>query len=69
MRTADPFQRLGLAKCLISEGVGRLREQGAEIIQVTYKENNEAAARLYHHSGFRDLFRKLDYRRIPSQPL
>ena len=44
MRTADPFQRMGLATGLISEGIQRLREAGASIIKVSYEETNEAAA-------------------------
>jgi ribosomal protein S18 acetylase RimI-like enzyme len=63
MRTEDEFQRRGLGSALLSEGICRLREEGAESIKVSYRETNEPARGLYHGRGFRDLFRKLEYRR------
>lgn len=67
LRTEAAFQRLGLARHLIAEGVARLRALGAESIRVAYSPDNEAAARLYHQSGFEDRITCLEYRRDPSQ--
>ena len=63
IRTEDTYQRKGLASALLAEGIQRLRKGGAETIKVSYSEGNEPARRLYHRYGFRDLFRKLEYRR------
>jgi GNAT superfamily N-acetyltransferase len=67
LRTEAAFQRLGLARHLIAEGVTRLRALGAESIRVAYSPDNEAAARLYHQSGFADRITCLEYSRDPSQ--
>ncbi len=67
MRTAEPCQRKGLAKYLLLEGMRRLQDLGAETLKVRYKEDNIAAANLYHSFGFQDQFRKLEYRRNPCQ--
>ena len=63
MRTENAFQRQGIGRALIGEGVRRLRSEGAKTIKVSYKEHNEAARRLYYQCGFRDLFRKVEYRK------
>lgn len=63
LRTERAFQRLGLARHLIAEGIARLRELGAASIRVGYSPNNEAAASLYHQVGFEDRIKKLEYRR------
>jgi ribosomal protein S18 acetylase RimI-like enzyme len=65
LRTEASFQRLGLARYLIAEGIARLHDCGAESIRVTYSPDNEAAANLYHQSGFEDRIKQLEYRRNP----
>lgn len=67
MRTEDGFQRRGLGSALVGEGLRRLFAAGAEMVKVTYLEDNLAARRLYHRCGFRDWVRKLDYTRIETQ--
>ncbi len=63
MRTEDKYQRKGLGAALVCEGTRCLRGRGAETIKVSYKEGNEAARRLYHRCGFRDLSRKMVYQK------
>jgi ribosomal protein S18 acetylase RimI-like enzyme len=65
IRTEEAFQQRGLGLALLSEGVMRLQRDGAEIVKVSYNEGNEAARKLYRRCGFRDLFRKLKYRKNP----
>ena len=66
IRTEAAFQRQGLAQYLITEGIGRLRTTGAKVIKVSYKTGNEAAARLYHQVGFKDQFKKIEFRKSPK---
>ncbi|MEM7345258.1 MAG: GNAT family N-acetyltransferase, partial [Chloroflexota bacterium] len=63
LRTEQSFQRLGLAQSLVAAGIKRLKQAGADTIRISYKENNQPAARLYYNLGFRDMVRKLTYRR------
>ena len=63
LRTEREFQRLGLARYLIAEGVARLRALGATYIRVAYDPANEPAAHLYHQMGFVDIVKVLEYRR------
>lgn len=67
VRTEEAYQRKGLARHVIAEGVARLRALGAESIRVSYTADNDAAANLYHGLGFVDRFKRLEYRREPSQ--
>ena len=50
--TLPSFQRLGLGKALMHEGIKRLRERGAVEIFVCPREKNEAALGLYRAAGF-----------------
>lgn len=63
MRTESAFQRQGLARHLIAEGVTRLRALGAQSIRVVTFAKNTAANALYHRMGFVDRFKELEYRR------
>ncbi len=65
LRTEASFRRLGLARHLITEGIARLRELGAESIRVTYSTDNDAAASLYHQAGFEDRIKRLEYSQDP----
>jgi predicted N-acetyltransferase YhbS len=62
VRTEREFQRRGLARHLLAEGIGRLRALGAQRIRLWYGLGNEAAANLYHQAGFVDGVQALVYR-------
>ena len=66
MRTDEEFQGRGLARCLLAEGLDRLRRAGAAIYKVSYRESNEPARRLYTGAGFKPVIRKLEYRNGPE---
>lgn len=51
MRVEDEFQRRGLARALLTEGLDRLAKGGARRLKVGY--GTEAARRLYTGAGFR----------------
>lgn len=51
MRVEDEFQRRGLARALLTEGLDRLAKRGARRLKVAY--GTEAARRLYTSAGFR----------------
>ena len=50
VRTEDDFQRLGLARALITAGMARLVEKGAERLKVSWE--TEPAGALYQKVGF-----------------
>ncbi len=50
VRVEDAFQRLGLARAMLSTGLARLAERGAQRIKVSYQ--SQRAAALYHSAGF-----------------
>jgi predicted N-acetyltransferase YhbS len=62
VRTETQFQRLGLARHLLAEGISRLRDLGAIWIRVNHFASNPAATNLYHRCGFVDQFNMLEYR-------
>lgn len=57
MRTEDPHQRRGLARHVLTSGLDRLAEAGAERVKIVYEPDNHAAARLYTSVGFRPVRR------------
>jgi ribosomal protein S18 acetylase RimI-like enzyme len=61
VRTEDAFQRRGIGRALMVEGIRRLMVGGASLIKVTSAAGNEAAKRLYRSVGFVDAFAKLCY--------
>ena len=52
MRTADDHQRRGLARHLLTCGLDRLVDLGAERIRISWKADNPAASALYPGVGF-----------------
>lgn len=52
MRTEDDHQRRGLARHLLTAGVDRLAEAGAERIKICFSPGNPAAKGLYLSVGF-----------------
>jgi len=63
MRTEDRYQRLGLARHLLTAGMDRLASAGCSALKVTYVEGNLAAQRLYLGAGFVPLSTSRAYRR------
>jgi predicted N-acetyltransferase YhbS len=61
MRVEDAYQRRGLARALLTEGVDRLARHGARRLKVGYA--TDAARRLYTGAGFRVTETSTEYRR------
>ena len=60
MRTEDAYQRRGLARALLTEGLDRLAERGARRLKVGY--GTEAARALYVGAGFQPATTSRSYR-------
>ncbi len=52
MRTEDDHQRRGLARHVLTTGVGLLADAGAERIKIVYEPGNPASSQLYLSVGF-----------------
>jgi GNAT superfamily N-acetyltransferase len=52
MRTEDDHQRRGLARHLLTSGLRRLVDVGAQRIRISWEADNAAAASLYPSAGF-----------------
>jgi GNAT superfamily N-acetyltransferase len=52
MRTEDDHQRRGLARHVLSAGINRLFDAGADRIKIAYSLDNPAASTLYRSVGF-----------------
>ena len=52
MRTEDAHQRQGLARHLLTTGIARLADAGAERIKICFEPGNPASSRLYLSVGF-----------------
>jgi GNAT superfamily N-acetyltransferase len=63
MRTEDEHQRRGLARHVLTAGVARLAEAGAERIKICYEPDNPASGHLYRSIGFEPHRRTVTYRR------
>ncbi|NUT54355.1 MAG: GNAT family N-acetyltransferase [Thermoleophilia bacterium] len=61
MRVEDAYQRRGLARALLTEGLARLQARGAHRLKVGYA--TEAARGLYVGAGFRVTATSTTYRR------
>jgi predicted N-acetyltransferase YhbS len=57
MRTEDHHQRRGLARHVLTTGVDRLAQAGAERIKICYDADNSASEHLYLDVGFRPVRR------------
>ncbi len=53
MRTHEQHQRRGLARHLLTTGIQRLAEAGAERIKICFELSNPASSQLYPSLGFR----------------
>lgn len=63
VRTEDAYQRRGLGRALMTEGIRRLMAAGATTIRVAREADNPASATLYERSGFVDGVRNIAWRR------
>jgi ribosomal protein S18 acetylase RimI-like enzyme len=63
MRTEHAYQRLGVARLLLTAGVDRLATRGCERMKVSYWDENTAAKRLYLGAGFMPADTSRVYRR------
>ena len=61
MRVEDAYQRRGLARALLAEGLDRLAQRGARRLKVGYA--TDVARRLYVGAGFRVTDTSTSYRR------
>ena len=52
MRTEDDHQRKGLARHLLTAGIERLAQEGAERIKIVFEPDNPASSHLYRTVGF-----------------
>jgi ribosomal protein S18 acetylase RimI-like enzyme len=66
MRVEDAYQRRGLARAMLTEGVDRLAKRGARRLKVGYA--TDAARALYVGAGFRVTTIDTTYRRRKSAP-
>ena len=63
MRTEDRYQRMGLARHVLTTGLERLAAHGCSRLKVSYMTDNEASRRLYLGCGFRASSSDRTYRR------
>lgn len=61
MGTHPDFQRKGLGKCLLFEGLRRLKSAGMDEASVCTESDNQAAIHLYESVGFRQVKRLLTF--------
>lgn len=61
VRTESAYQRRGLGRALLTEGIRRLRAGGAEMLKVNFEQTNESARGLYASVGFHEAFGILAY--------
>lgn len=62
MRVEDPYQRRGLARAMLSEGIERLARRGARRVKVGY--DTDVARALYVGAGFRVTSTETSYSRL-----
>lgn len=61
--TSSPCRRQGLGRAVIAEGLGRLRDRGAQSALVGCVHGNDDALGLYESAGFRTVDREYTYGR------
>ena len=61
VRTEDAWQRRGLGRALLTEGIRRFMSNGTGLIKVSRMPNSDAARGLDTSVGFQDAFGKLRY--------
>jgi GNAT superfamily N-acetyltransferase len=63
MRTEAGYQRMGVGRGVLAEGLDRLARAGCVRLKVSYVVGNEASRRLYVGAGFRPYSSTRTYRR------
>ena len=66
MRTETPYRRLGLARHLLTAGVGLSASHGCVRLKVSYEADNPAARDLYLGAGFAPESTSQTYRNQPA---
>ena len=66
VRTEEAYQRRGIGRALMIEGIRRLMVAGATLVKVTSAASNDAAKALYRGVGFAPAFGKLCYTLCPN---
>jgi len=61
VRTQEGFQRRGLARAMMAEGLRRMAARGVRWAKVSHFQSNTGAASLYRAVGFREAFARLVY--------
>ena len=61
VRTQEGFQRRGLARAMMAEGLRRMAARGVRWAKVSHMQSNTGAASLYRAVGFREAFARLVY--------
>jgi GNAT superfamily N-acetyltransferase len=62
LRIEEDHQRRGLARHLLTEGLGRLRDLGTDRIRISWEHDNPAASALYLDVGFTPTQRMSTYK-------
>jgi len=68
MRTEDAHQRRGLARHVLTAGIDRLADAGAERIKICYEPSNPASSHLYISVGFQPVKRTAVFSRRVDPP-
>jgi GNAT superfamily N-acetyltransferase len=66
VRVEDEYQRRGLARVMLTAGISRLVEKGAQRVKISYE--SDAAAALYTGVGFRPTSTATWYERRAEEP-
>jgi ribosomal protein S18 acetylase RimI-like enzyme len=61
VRTQEGFERRGLARAMMAEGLRNMAARGVRWAKVSHYRCNTAAAALYRAVGFREIFARLVY--------
>lgn len=61
VRTREGFQRRGLARAMMAEGLRKMAASGARWAKVSHFQSNTAAASLYRAIGFHEAFSRIMY--------
>jgi [ribosomal protein S18]-alanine N-acetyltransferase len=61
------YQRKGIARALIKEGIRTLQESGARRLFLEVRASNEPALAFYASTGFQLLYKRHDYYKNPTE--
>ena len=66
MRTEDAHQSRGLARHILTVGIGRLAAAGCQRMKITYIDDNPVSKHIYRSAGFQPTPTARTYRRSPQ---